>query len=218
MAVVSAVAKDRARSRNRAALMESATIKEEALVLQARSGDLKSFSALVQNYQERAIRIAHSFVGNFEDARDMAQEAFVKAYENLDSFKEDSRFYTWFYRILVNTCKDFLRKKKVRRHLSFWLNRDGDGEDTDPVMNVETHAKNAVQELVDKELGAAIYKALDRLPLQQRTAFSLRYLEGLSLEEVSESMEISVGAVKATLWQAGQKMQKFLAEFTYAGG
>ena len=148
----------------------------------------------------------------------MAQEAFVKAYENLDSFKEDSRFYTWFYRILVNTCKDFLRKKKVRRHLSFWLNRDGDGEDTDPVMNVETHAKNAVQELVDKELGAAIYKALDRLPLQQRTAFSLRYLEGLSLEEVSESMEVSVGTVKATLWQAGQKMQKFLAEFTYVGG
>src|SRR3989338_5903260 len=166
MAVGSVVAKDKVRSREMAALMESTTGKEEELVLQARGGDLKSFSALVQIYQERAIRIAHSFVGNFEDARDMAQEAFVKAYENLDSFKEESRFYTWFYRILVNTCKDFLRKKKVRRHLSFWLNRDGDGEEIDPVMNVETHAKNAAQELDDKELGAAIYKALDRLPFQ----------------------------------------------------
>ena len=198
--------------------MEGAIIKEEALVLQARSGDLKSFSALVQNYQERAIRIAHSFVGNFEDARDMAQEAFVKAYENLDSFKEESRFYTWFYRILVNTCKDFLRKKQARRHISFGSTRDGDGEDLDPVMNVETHAKNAAQELVNKELGSAITGALDRLPFQQRTAFSLRYLEGLNLEEVSESMEVSVGTVKATLWQAGQKMQKFLAEFTTVGG
>lgn len=198
--------------------MEGTTDKEEKLVLQARGGDLKSFSALVRSYQERAIRIAHSFVGNFEDARDMAQEAFVKTYENLGSFKEESRFYTWFYRILVNTCKDFLRKKQVRRHISFWLNRDGDGEDLDPVMNVETHAKNAAQELVNKELSAAITKALDRLPFQQRTAFSLRYLEGLNLEEVSESMGVSVGAVKATLWQAGQKMQKFLAEFTYAGG
>lgn len=198
--------------------MEGTTGKEEELVLQARGGDLKSFSALVQSYQERAIRIAHSFVGNFEDARDMAQEAFVKAYENLDSFKEESRFYTWFYRILVNTCKDFLRKKKIRRYLSFWLNRDGDGKDLDPVMNVETHAKNAAQELVNEELGAAITKALDRLPFQQRTAFSLRYLEELSLEEVSESMGVSVGAVKATLWQAGQKMQKFLAEFSYSGG
>ena len=198
--------------------VENAVKNEVLLVQQAQSGDLRAFSALVELYQERAVHIAYSFLGNFEDARDMAQEAFVKAYENLDSFKEESRFYTWFYRILVNTCKDFLRKKKVRRHLSFWLNRDGAGEEIDPVMNVETHAKNAAQELVNKELGSAITGALDRLPFQQRTAFSLRYLEGLSLEEVSESMEISVGAVKATLWQAGQKMQKFLAEFTTVGG
>jgi len=213
------VAKDKARFKEMANLVEVKTIKEEEFILRARHGDSRSFSALVEIYQERAVRIAYSFVGNFEDARDMAQEAFVKAYENLGSFKEQSRFYTWFYRILVNACKDFMRKKKVRRHLSFWLNRDGaDERMEDPVMNVETHAKNAAQELVNKELGAAIIHAMDRLPSQQRTAFSLRYLEGLSLEEVSESMGVSVGAVKATLWQAGQKMQKFLAEFTYVGG
>ena len=213
------MAKDKARLKQMANLVEVTTVKEEELILRARRGDSRSFSALVEIYQERAVHIAHSFVGNFEDARDIAQEAFVKAYENLDGFKEQSRFYTWFYRILVNACKDFLRKKKVRQHLSFWLNRDGAGERMeDPVMNVETHAKNAGQELVNKELGAAIYKALDRLPFQQRSVFSLRYLEGLSLEEVSESAGISVGAVKATLWQAGQKMQKFLAEFVYTGG
>ena len=199
-------------------LVEEIIIKEEALVLQARGGDLKSFSALVESYQERAVHIAYSFVGNFEDARDIAQEAFVKAYESLDNFKEQSRFYTWFYRILVNACKDFLRKKKVRRHLSFWLNHDGTSEGMDLTMSVETQAKNAEEEAVNKELGDAIYKALDKLPFQQRSAFSLRYLEGLSIEEISESMGITAGAVKATLWQAGQKMKVFLAEFVSVGG
>ncbi|HLD50382.1 MAG TPA: RNA polymerase sigma factor [bacterium] len=133
-------------------------------------------------------------------------------------FKDQSRFYTWFYRVLVNTCKDFLRKKKVRQHLSFWFHRNGASPDADPVMNAVSPAKNAEEESENQELSAAIYEALDKLPFQQKSAFSLRYLEGLSLEEISESMEISVGTVKATLWQAGQKMQKYLGEFSPIGG
>ena len=85
-------------------------------------------------------------------------------------------------------------------------------------MNAVSPAKNAEEESENQELSAAIYEALDKLPFQQKSAFSLRYLEGLSLEEISESMEISVGTVKATLWQAGQKMQKYLGEFSPIGG
>jgi len=190
--------------------------KESALIDAARNGDLGSFSALVEIYQERAVHIAYSFLGNYEDARDMAQEAFVKAYENLRSFRAESRFYTWLYRILANTCKDFIRKKRTRQHLSFWFRRDGDEED--PLMNVAGRTKNALENFANQELGDAIVKAMEKLPLQQRSTFSLRYLEGLSLEEIAATMGLSVGAVKGNLWQAGQKMQKALISFAAIGG
>ena len=147
----------------------------------------------------------------------MAQEAFVKGYESIQSFKAESRFYTWFYRILANTCKDFLRKKKVRQHLSFWFHRDGDDPE-DPWVNVAGRTKNALENLENQELGDAIVKAMEKLPLQQRSTFSLRYLEGLSLEEIAATMGLSLGAVKANLWQAGQKMQKVLISFMPSGG
>jgi RNA polymerase sigma-70 factor (ECF subfamily) len=188
------------------------TNSEERFIREARSGSPASFSRLVEIYQERAVRAAYAFVGNFEDARDLAQEAFVKAYQNLADFREESRFYTWFYRILMNTCKDFLRKKNVRRHLFFWMGpRDGEeGEESDPAADAVSTARTAREEAMDRELGGEIFKQMDRLPHQQRTAFTLRYLEGLSLEETALHMGLTVGAVKATLWQACQKMKKFL--------
>ena len=189
--------------------MKTIVIDERDLITKACGGDLSSFSALVEMHQERVIRAAYSFVGNFEDARDLAQEAFVKAYENLNDFRQESRFYTWLYRIVANLSKDFLRKKKVRQNISFWFGR-GEDEETDPVMNIEAKAKNADEELVNKELGGEIRGALDKLPLQQRAAFTLRYLEGLDIGEIAESMGITEGAVKATLWQACQKMRKNL--------
>lgn len=185
--------------------------REEVLIEKAREGDPVSFSALVEMYQERAVRIAYSFVGNFEDARDIAQEAFVKAYDHLAEFKEESKFYTWLYRIIVNACKDFLRKKKIRQHLSFWSRRDGEKEEADPPIEAVDSAKDAAEELINRELGDEIYKALEKLPFQQRSAFTLRYLEGLSLQETAEAMNLSIGAVKANVWQAGEKMKKFLS-------
>lgn len=184
---------------------------EYALIDKARGGDTSSFSALVELHQERAIHTANSFLGNFEDARDIAQEAFVKAYENLDSFKSESRFYTWFYRILLNQCKDFLRKKKVRRAFSFFFATAQD-EDLDPMANVPDSAKNPGQMMADRELGSALNEALEKLPFRQKSVFVLRYLEGLSLEDISESLGVTVGAVKAHLWQAGKKMRAYLKD------
>ncbi len=173
----------------------------------ARGGDTGSFSALVELYQARAVHAAYSLVGNFEDARDLAQEAFVKAYEKLDGFQSQSRFYTWFYRILVNTCKDFLRKQKFRRAFSFWLGPEDEGEETDPLQNVADRSENAYQALENRDLGRVVNEALEGLPFQQKSVFALRYLEGQSLEEISQALEISVGAVKAHLWHACEKMR-----------
>ena len=193
-------------------------IMDEALLVQAaRSGDLKSYSALVELYQERALHIAFSFVGHWEDAKDMAQEAFVKAYQNLANFHGESRFYTWFYRILANTCKDFLRKKKIRGAFLLWTKSDKDPE-TDILDRIPACGKNASQTLENKELGTEIQNALNKLPFQQRTAFALRYLEGMRLEEIAGTMALSEGAVKAHLWQAGQKLRKILKGAGVAGG
>ena len=184
-------------------------LKEAAFIEEARGGNASSFSALVELYQERAIHTANSFVGNLEDARDIAQEAFVKAYENLSRFSGQSRFYTWFYRILVNTCKDFLRKKKLRQTFSFWFSREEE-EGLDPMSNIPDPSRNASDDLLNRELGGAIQGALETLPARQKSVFILRYLEGMSLNEISETLSISLGAVKANLWQAGQKMRAML--------
>jgi RNA polymerase sigma-70 factor (ECF subfamily) len=192
--------------------VQATPVNEPALIQQAREGDLRSFSALVELYQERAVRVAYSFLGNYEDARDAAQEAFVKAHEKLAHFEGTSRFYTWFYRILANHCKDLLRKKKVRRWISLGLVKNED-EEHDPVAEVVSGARGADEALLDAELGSQISRAIDKLPFQQRHAFILRYLEGLSLEEIAENMELSVGAVKAHLWHAAEKMRKQLGAY-----
>lgn len=185
---------------------------ERELVRRARLKDVRAFSALVVLYQERAIHSAYSFIGNYEDARDVAQEAFVKAYENLDRFNEESRFFTWLYRILANTAKDHLRKKKVRGHLTLRLGPAEEGE-PDPMESLARTDTTAREKLGADEIGGGIRRAMDELPERQRLAFSLRYLDGLTLEETAQSMAISVGAAKANLWQALQKMKKILAVY-----
>ncbi len=185
---------------------------ETEFLSRSRSGDTRAFSAVVEFYQERAIRIAYSFLGNWEDARDSAQEAFIKAFKNLGSFKAESRFYTWFYRILANECKDHLRKKKVRGFISLWAGRasGSETEEESPEAKVAAKESDASKQLENKELGEKIFWVIRKLPFQQQNAFSLRYLEGLSMEEIADHMSLSVGAVKAHLWQAGRKVREIL--------
>jgi RNA polymerase sigma-70 factor (ECF subfamily) len=195
--------------------LDEAVKREKMLIRRAKEGDLRSFSLLVDIYQERAIHAAYSFLGDFEDARDMAQEAFVKAYEKLGDFRGRSKFYTWFYRILMNLCKDFLRKKRIKTFFSGFGN--GLGENRGSLGHAISNDKNSYEALEARELGMEIHKALNKLPFKQRTAFILRYLEGLSIEDVAQSMELTKGAVKAHLWQSVQKMRKFLDRYVKHG-
>jgi len=214
------VAKVRAASTDQAekdplVLQESVTsLNETQLISRSLGGDTLAYSAIVEFYQARAIRTAYALVGHWEDARDLAQEAFIKAYNNLKDFKAESRFYTWFYRILFNTCGDFLRKKKIRGFISLWVPRhaEEENENSSPLDQAADTGPTAFKELENKELGGQIFAAIQRLPFQQRSVFSLRYLEGSTLEEISRQMNLSLGAVKAHLWQAGQKVRKILTE------
>ncbi len=188
-------------------------INETNLVERAKHRDTAAFSALVKRYQERMLRVAYSFLGNREDARDIAQEAFVKAYESLPGFRGGSLFSTWLHRILVNLCKDYLRKKSVRQNLFFVPRESEEEEETRREDRGPSPPVGALDSVLGQEVGAAIREALETLPLQQRSAFTLRYLDGMSLAEIADTLGVSEGAVKAHVWQAAQKMQKKLAAF-----
>lgn len=186
---------------------------EEILVGKAKQKNLQAFSLLVKTHQERAVRTAYSFVGNREDAYDIAQEAFVKAYEALPKFKGGSKFSTWLYRIIANVSKDFLRKKNVRAHLWAKPGREEGDSLPDAVAAAPSPQPDALYALMSQELGMVLKEAMEELPFQQKSVFALRYLEGLSLDEIAEALELTTGAVKAHLWQAGQKMKKSMAAF-----
>lgn len=193
-------------------MVDGSKLEDQKLVDRAQSGDLESFSALVERYHERAVHAALSMVGNMEDARDLAQEAFVKSYENLERFKSESRFYTWYYRILTNTCRDFLRKKKLRKTFSFWFGKDEEGEDADLSAQIKDSSPDAGEVLHQKEFSESVHEAMERLPFRQKSVFTLRYMEGMPLDEIAETLGITEGAVKAHLWQAGQKMKEMLKD------
>lgn len=185
---------------------------EKQWIEKARRGDLEAFSALVHLHREKAIYTAYFILGNWEDARDAAQEAFVKAWNHIFSFKGGSLFSTWFYRILINACKDEIRKKKTR-FLFFKTENEGENVAADTLEQIPSSSESALNLILNQETKTVVLNSIQKLPLGQRTVFSLRYLESLSLEEIAEVENLSVGAVKAHLWQGGQKVKKDLAAY-----
>lgn len=188
---------------------------ETVLADRAREGDVQAFGALVVLYQERSIRLAFSLLGNWEDARDAAQEGFVKAYQSLRSFRGESLFSTWFYRILVNHCRDYQRKRKVRQHLSCERPAFDEQEPglSEPEGRIADSGPGPLQASLNRELEERIRRDLAGLPERQRTVFALRYFEGMTLNEIACTLAISEGAVKANLWQAGEKMKSRLNDY-----
>lgn len=182
-------------------------------VLQARGGDSRAFDSLMGKYKERAVRSVYVIVGNYEDAKDIAQEAFVKAYRSLAKFESRARFFTWFYRILVNTAKDYLRRKALRQFLNF---QDQEENQQDFLQRLPDSASTPDERLLGAELGSKISEIVGTLPMKQRWVFALRFFEGLSLLEISAVTGVTEGSVKATLHIAVQKfkiaVQPYLAE------
>ena len=188
------------------------------LLARAQSGDAQAFSSLVGLYEEKAIHTACALLGNMEDARDAAQEAFVKAYQGLKSFKGSSQFSTWLTRIVINQCKDMMRKKKNMKFFTFFSREEDEKDEMDPMDRLASPQPDSRKAAMDREIEEQVRKSLEKLPVQQKTIFALRYLEGMSLEEIAEAMSLTTGAIKAHLWQAGQKMKKHLAHLAPQGG
>ena len=172
------------------------------------AGAQDRYAELVDRYQPQAITVAYGFVGNYEDARELSQNGFVKAYEHLVEFRGHSKFSTWFYRIVVNECKDFLKAKSRRPSTVSLSPAEPDEEgDSGGFFELEDPGSGPSQQLANRELGAQLTQAIGDLPMQQRTAFMLHHVQGMSLEEVAQIMGCRIGTIKAHIFRATEHLR-----------
>lgn len=173
------------------------------LVQEAQGGDTASFEKLVLSNQTRVYNLALRMVGNEEDASDMSQEAFIKAYNSIDGFRGDSRFSVWLYRLTTNVCLDFLRSKSRKQHDSLTYQDDeDDGRELD--IPDERFSPDTLAE--KKELREAVRRGLEKLPDDYKVILLLREIEGLSYEEISLVLSLETGTVKSRIFRARKKL------------
>jgi RNA polymerase sigma-70 factor (ECF subfamily) len=184
---------------------------EMALVHAAKRGDLEAFSQLVNRYDRNIFLIAQHITHNEEDAQDVVQDAFLKAYQNLEQFQENSKFYTWLVRIAVNEALMKLRKRRTDRTVS--LDEDVETEEGSMPREVADWSPNPEQLYGQSELGDILKKTIQGLPPGFRTVFVLRDVEGLSTEETAEMLGLSVPAVKSRLLRARLQLRERLARY-----
>jgi len=178
---------------------------ELALVSAAKTGDLPAFNQLVLNYQSLAYNVAYRIVGDADAAADATQDAFIKAYKALNSFRGQS-FKPWLLRIVTNTCYDHLRAKKRKPTSNLddaLVNPEHSWRLQDPAESPEAYAERT-------ELGRALQKAIDQLPPEQRTIVILSDMQGFTYEEIAEATDVSLGTVKSRLSRARAKLRDYL--------
>jgi len=173
---------------------------DQQLVERAQRGDKRAFELLVAKYQRKLGRLLSRFVRDAAEVEDVTQEAFIKAYRALPSFRGDSAFYTWLYRIGINTAKNYLVALGRRAPTTTGFdNEEAEGfEDAEQLRDVSTPES----ELEGKEIAATVNHAMDALPADLRTAITLREIEGLSYEEIASVMNCPVGTVRSRIFRA----------------
>ena len=193
------------------AVSSQAGMDETALVAQAREGDAGAFGELVRRYEGKIFRLAQHVTQNREDAEDVLQETFMKAYEHLDQFQGNSKFYTWIVRIAVNQALMKLRRRKTDKSVSLDDTIDT-GEDT-IVREIAAWDEDPEQRFSREELGGILDSAIQSLEPPYRSVFVLRDIEELSTEETAEVLSLSVPAVKSRLLRARLQLREKLTRY-----
>lgn len=187
----------------------SEEVETDELVERFQQGEISAFNELVERYQGRIYNITYRYTRNPEDASDLVQEVFIKAFKALGKFQRRSAFYSWLYRVAVNVCVDFLRcKSRQRQPIS--LDELIDSEVALPQKRKDTLPDDAV---VRTELRRKISESVLRLPPRQQTVFMLRHRDGLQLKEIAAAIGRSEGTVKAHLFHANQRMREMLTPY-----
>jgi len=178
------------------------------LVERAVAGDHKAFELLVIKYQRRIQRLIGRMVRDVDLVEDIAQETFIRAYRALAQFRGDAQFYTWLYRIAVNTAKKSLMDLKRNPTVSENSFKSDDDDETSPVENELTSSETPDAVLASKEIAQIINTALEALPEELRQAITLREIEGLSYEEISEAMSCPIGTVRSRIFRAREAISQ----------
>jgi RNA polymerase sigma-70 factor (ECF subfamily) len=188
-----------------------APVDEGMLVQRARRGDLGAYDELIRLYQERIYATIYHMTANHEDANDLAQESFIKAFQALKSFKGGSSFYTWLYRIAVNKTINFLKRRKNRIHLS--LNDLDFNTEHNPDLVALISEKTPNREVNLKELQEKLNTAMLKLSEPHRLVVVLHDVQGASHEEIAKIMDCNIGTVRSRLFYARQQLQSLLADY-----
>ena len=180
---------------------------DEELVSRARSGDLDSFNQLVMRWERPIYALAYRVIGREEDARDVAQETFLRAYRALGGFKGQAKFSSWLYRITLNLCRDWIRRERRTP-----VSQAPEGVDLIELAG-ESEPSESIEALVSRrELGRAVAKAMALLPEEQRTAIILKEYHGLTFQEIADLLECPLSTVKTRLYQGLTVLRKQLNE------
>ena len=187
-------------------------IEDAEFIREAQKGSRPAFDALVRRYDQPVLRLALHMLGSEQDAQDVHQEAFIKAYRHLGNFRFECSFYTWMYRIVTNLCLDQLRRRKSRREDSSTM-IDASGEEHDLLANLsdDRAMANPARELERKQLATSIAAALDTLTPRERMVFELKHYQGLRLRTIGEMLSTTEETAKNTLFRATRKLRAKLA-------
>ena len=186
---------------------------EATLIRAAQKGDERAFEALVRTYDQSVLRLAYSLLRSAEDANDIYQEAYLRVYRNLHSFRFDCSFQTWLYRIVTNLCLDALRRRRVRKEESGTFETTDGTVDRMVTFEEERSHGDPQRELLSSELRERIDRALGGLTPRERMVFELRHYHGMRLRAIGESLGTSEEAAKNCLFRATQKMRAALGDF-----
>jgi len=190
---------------------DDAASQELVLVEAAQKGDVSAFEQLIRRYDRNVFRIAQHITQNREDAEDVVQEAFLKAYTHLPNFQKNSKFYTWLVRIAVNEALMKLRKRKNQKTVS--VDEGVETEEGSIPREIADWSPNPEQLYNQSELGDILDKTIQGLPAGFRTVFVLRDVEGLSTEETAELLDLSIPAVKSRLLRARLQLRERLNRY-----
>ncbi len=186
-------------------------MEELHLISLIKKKDESAFKYLVETYSDRVYNTVLSFVQHAEDAEDIAQEVFIEVYQSIDKFKNESKLFTWIYRIAVSKSLDHLKSKKRKKRFAFVQSLFGD--EGISLLADKPHFEHPGVLLENKEHSKVLFFAISKLPENQQTAFNLNKVEGLSYNEVSEVMQVSVSSVESLLFRANQNLKKLLENY-----
>lgn len=188
--------------------MKSQHAEDQKLVERVKRGDKRAFDLLVLKYQHKIVGLVGRYLRDQDEVLDVTQEVFIKAYRALPKFRGDSQFYTWLYRIAINTAKNYLVSRSRRPPDTDIDVNEGEFQDNSAVLR---DIENPESTLATRQLEKVIYQAIEDLPDELKVAVSLREFEGLSYEEIAEVMECPVGTVRSRIFRAREAIEKKIA-------